>query len=73
MEYLASVRNRSSSKVKTVKPSIELEDCVILLNCISDLIEQKGTRFVFSAVMKITENKVIKINGRKMLGMSFAR
>jgi hypothetical protein len=43
---------------KTVRPSVELEDRVIRLNCIYDLIEQI---------------KVIKINERKMSGMSFAR
>jgi len=41
----ASVRNRSSSKFKTVRPSVELEDRVILSNNIYNLIEQKGTKF----------------------------
>jgi len=42
----ASVRNRASSKIKTVKPSVELEHRVILLNSIYNLIEQKCTEFV---------------------------
>jgi len=42
----ASVRNRASSKIKTVRPSVELEDRVILSNNIYNLIEQKGTEFV---------------------------
>jgi len=42
----ASVRNRASSKIKTVRSSVELEDRVILLNNFFDLIEQKGTDFV---------------------------
>jgi hypothetical protein len=48
MAIFASVRNRASSKKKMVRPSVELEDRVILLNCIYDLIEQKVTWFVLS-------------------------
>ena len=39
----ASVRNRASSKIKLVKPSVKLEDHVILSNNTHYLIEQKGT------------------------------
>jgi hypothetical protein len=46
MAYFASVRNRASSKFKTVRPSVELEDRVILSNNICDLVEQKGMRLV---------------------------
>jgi hypothetical protein len=34
MSIFASVRNRASSKIKTVRPDVELKDRVILLNCI---------------------------------------
>ena len=46
MAIFASVRNRASSKIKTVRPCVELEDRVILSNNIYNLIEQKGTEFV---------------------------
>ena len=46
MAIFASVRNRASSKIKTVRSSVELEYCVILSNNICDLIEQKSTEFV---------------------------
>jgi hypothetical protein len=42
----ASVQNRASSKIKTVRPSVKLDDRVILSNNIYNLIEQKGTEFV---------------------------
>jgi len=41
----ANVRNRASSKIKLVRPSVELEDRVILWNNIYNLIEQKGIEF----------------------------
>jgi len=37
----ASVRNRASNKIKTIRQNVELEDRVILSNNISNLIEQK--------------------------------
>jgi len=46
MVIFASVRNRASSKIKTVRPSVELEDHVILQNNIYNLMEQKGIEFV---------------------------
>jgi hypothetical protein len=72
MAIFASVRNRSSSKFKSVRPSVVLEDRVILLNCIYNLIEQKVTKLVcFIAILKIKQSKVVQINKRKALGMSF--
>jgi hypothetical protein len=41
MAISASVLNRASSKIKTVRPSVELKDRVILLNYILNSIEQK--------------------------------
>jgi len=41
-----SVRNRAISKIKTVRPSVELKDRIILLNDTRYLIEKKGTRLV---------------------------
>jgi len=46
MAIFASVQNCASSKFKTIKPSVELDDCIIILNNIFNLIEQKGTGFV---------------------------
>jgi hypothetical protein len=41
MAISASVLNRASSKIKMVRPSVELKDRVILLNYILNSIEQK--------------------------------
>jgi len=46
MVIFASIRNRASNKIKTVRSKVKLKNRVIQLNNICDLIEQKGTGFV---------------------------
>jgi len=51
----ASVQNCTSSKFKTIRPSVELDDCVKILNNIYNLIEQKGPAFVGGNIEKYAQ------------------
>jgi len=55
MAIFESVRNCASSKIKTIRPSIELEDHVILSNNTYNLTEQKDICLI--AIIKGKQQK----------------
>jgi len=72
MAIFASVRNCAGSKIKMVRPSVKLEDRVILSNSIYNLTVKYLIFFI--AIMKIKEIKFgLNFIIIKLLGMSFTR
>jgi hypothetical protein len=60
----ASVLNRTSSKIKTVRPSVELKDRVILLNYILNSIEQKVPVWLVAKAI-INKENYFEFNNKK--------
>jgi hypothetical protein len=73
MAIFESVQSCASSKIKTTRPSIKLEDHVILSNNTYNLTEQKDTFLI--AIMKGKQQKKIALNFIiiKLSRMSFTR
>jgi hypothetical protein len=64
MAISASVLNRASSKIKTVRPSVELKDRVILLNYILNSIEQKVPVWLVAKAI-INKENYFEFNNKK--------